>query len=843
MNEDATLREVDGDRSNGVASQALDDLVWAAVRLLGCSAAEAYLHDDAAAAYLPAAGSAPDAVPPGALLSADELSGYLPPGQRMLVVPDARALEGSLAAAARRMSAGSLLILRLDAGRKPLGVFLCAHRLVRAFTDADERAAEAFGRIAARTVEMALQAKNASEHAQRLAAVADSASIFAGQLDYDALLKALHEQARRHLNASGFYVAVEEDPGGPLCTEYAATIGEGFASGVLPPEHHAAYEVYRSGRSLALESGLGCGAAPSDAAFPGGTLRQSALIVPLRLRDRVVGVMAVQSERGVVYGPADLELLMEFARSAAAPILSAAALRAERRGAADVRVLYRLASLTNAEARFDRVAHAIVVEAAGAFAADAASVAVEDEHGDFRLAAAVGLSETYRERRVVGGAGLRTIYGDPPRACFLGPDALDRLGQPELMAAESLSSLYLAPMLLQGKLVGSLALYGRNRLINLSPNRGRLLQLFADQAAVALNRARSSHEIAEGRAELERYAEGLERRRRELELVGAVSAAAIATLDVDRMLTDAAELVAKGLAADRCAVAVIDDAGDEIEIVADVRSDGHQSNRGVRLPVEQHFALGYVVRERGPLVSEDLLADARFRDYRRHFAAWHLRGAAVVPMQAEGQIVGLLTVNSSAGPRLFKADEIAVLSTVANELALGIRNARLFERARERANRDSLTGLVNHRHLHELLEYELARARRAGQPLAIAMFDLNNFKMLNDQFGHQIGDDVLRLVAAALQSRLRGTDIAGRYGGDEFLVILPQSDEPGARLLMQRVSARLREEGVAGLSGTGVQISFGVAVYPRDGTTKSELIAAADHAMYEEKRRRVFSPA
>jgi diguanylate cyclase (GGDEF)-like protein len=177
-----------------------------------------------------------------------------------------------------------------------------------------------------------------------------------------------------------------------------------------------------------------------------------------------------------------------------------------------------------------------------------------------------------------------------------------------------------------------------------------------------------------------------------------------------------------------------------------------------------------------------------------------------------------------------------VLETVANQIALGVRNARLYGRAKDRANEDSLTGLFNHRFLHERLEYELMRAGRANQPLAIALFDLNNFKTFNDTYGHQAGDEVLRVVATTLGMCLRGTDVAGRYGGDEFLVILPQADEPGARMLLNRVKRRLEEQANAGFPPIRIQLAAGIAVYPRDGNNKRDLIASADRAMYAEKR-------
>ncbi|HKW44589.1 MAG TPA: GGDEF domain-containing protein, partial [Candidatus Eremiobacteraceae bacterium] len=175
------------------------------------------------------------------------------------------------------------------------------------------------------------------------------------------------------------------------------------------------------------------------------------------------------------------------------------------------------------------------------------------------------------------------------------------------------------------------------------------------------------------------------------------------------------------------------------------------------------------------------------------------------------------------------------------QIAIGIRNARLYGRAKERANEDSLTGLSNHRYLQERLDHEIGRAERAGHPLGIVLLDLNNFKSFNDNFGHQAGDEVLRFVANAVTSCLRTTDVAGRYGGDEFLVILPQADEGGARLLLSRLRRKIEQQNDAGFPPIPIEMSAGIAIYPRDGENKADLVAAADRAMYADKKRR--SPA
>jgi diguanylate cyclase (GGDEF)-like protein len=199
---------------------------------------------------------------------------------------------------------------------------------------------------------------------------------------------------------------------------------------------------------------------------------------------------------------------------------------------------------------------------------------------------------------------------------------------------------------------------------------------------------------------------------------------------------------------------------------------------------------------------------------------------------ASAALVVLLAALAAPPPALPAA--FVVPASVGVLLALRARLERERDAMRRFALRDPLTGLANRRALDERLGYEIARHTRHGEAFSVLALDLDGFKAVNDRFGHDAGDELLRDVAAALVDAVRAQDTVVRLGGDEFCVLAPQTDEAAAEHLADRVRDALR--GVtAGLSG--LSASIGSAAFPADGTTPEALLGAADGAAMEAKRR------
>jgi diguanylate cyclase (GGDEF)-like protein len=213
-----------------------------------------------------------------------------------------------------------------------------------------------------------------------------------------------------------------------------------------------------------------------------------------------------------------------------------------------------------------------------------------------------------------------------------------------------------------------------------------------------------------------------------------------------------------------------------------------------------------------------------------------LRAHLAVPLLSQGKLIGLLLLGPKHAGDRYLAEEMELLNLLAQHVAIVFENARLFESA----TRDSLTGLLRREAILEKLDAELQRALRYGRPLSIGLADLDHFKSVNDRFGHLTGDAVLKWVSHVLQRGLRSTDHVGRYGGEEFLVLLPETDLAGGVAVAEKARALVEQERFVGEGGNTVAVTLSIGLaslagFARERVTAKDLIAAADRSLYEAK--------
>jgi diguanylate cyclase (GGDEF)-like protein/putative nucleotidyltransferase with HDIG domain len=207
------------------------------------------------------------------------------------------------------------------------------------------------------------------------------------------------------------------------------------------------------------------------------------------------------------------------------------------------------------------------------------------------------------------------------------------------------------------------------------------------------------------------------------------------------------------------------------------------------------------------------------------------------PLVAEGRTLGSLLVATSAADAPFQPSDVALLEAAASHIAVALDKAQLHADTKLRAITDGLTGLYNHAHFYQRLDEEVEYSKRYKRRFAVVMMDVDAFKQYNDSRGHQAGDDALRLIADSIRTGIRGSDLAFRYGGDEFATILLNADSARAQIVVNRINRRIAAElkKMDDQAAAWLGLSAGVASFPEDATTSDELVKKADAALYHAK--------
>ena len=330
-------------------------------------------------------------------------------------------------------------------------------------------------------------------------------------------------------------------------------------------------------------------------------------------------------------------------------------------------------------------------------------------------------------------------------------------------------------------------------------------------------------------------------RARELAALNEI-ARAVSSLDLNQVLSALVERTRAAIGADTCTLLLLDD-DDEMLRVRAAAGLAAERLTGATMPLVGSIS-ELIVSTRQSQYWDDLAASSAA--YQRYFPDDAHPGAVIgAPLIAHDRVIGTLFA-ANVTPGSLTSAQLHFLTTVAAQATVALENARLYAEALRLARYDSLTGLANRRHLMEMLAGAVELAERYDRPLALLIIDLDNFKQVNDSFGHAAGDMLLREVAVRLRAALRQSDLPARYAGDELAVILPETALPGALMLAERLRATVAAEPFS--TGTGpsatLTLSIGVGLH-RPGGTVADLLHAADSAMYFAKhggRNRVCGP-
>ncbi len=367
------------------------------------------------------------------------------------------------------------------------------------------------------------------------------------------------------------------------------------------------------------------------------------------------------------------------------------------------------------------------------------------------------------------------------------------------------------PLVVRDEVVGVLDCQSE-QLNYFDPETIDLLTLFSTQASIALQNARL-------------YSQE-QRKAAQLEAINLIARQTTAVLEIDELLHKVCSFLLQAFPVDHVAVLLLEE--EKLVFRAHRGRLTPMFREGAEL-IDANGLCRQALRGGKPVLTNDV---SGARGYIQGFA--ETQSELCIPLISFGQVVGVLSLES-AKLNAFDPGDVAPLESVADICANAIQNAHYFERVRHMAYVDGLTGVFNRRYFEIRILEEIERAHRYSGAVSLIMIDIDHFKQLNDEFGHLMGDDVLRQISTVFQQNLRKIDVACRYGGEEFAIIVPETTGEDAYYVAEKLRKAIQTAVFPGVPRP-VTITAGVASYPANGKNRDELVKAADEALYSGKQ-------
>jgi diguanylate cyclase (GGDEF)-like protein len=328
-------------------------------------------------------------------------------------------------------------------------------------------------------------------------------------------------------------------------------------------------------------------------------------------------------------------------------------------------------------------------------------------------------------------------------------------------------------------------------------------------------------EIAELKRQVERLA-----------LFHEVGKALFSTLDLQKILQTIMEKISDLLQPDTWSLLMMDEKTQDLYFEIAIGT-GADRLRDVRLKLGEGVA-GWVAQHGEPVLIEDARNDTRFTPKVDELTHTETRSIVCVPIKARGHVLGVIELVNALGKPSFGVEDIPILKSLADYAAIALENARYVQRIHELTITDDCTALYNARHLNFVLDTEIYRSNRYAYEFSVIFIDLDHFKLVNDVHGHLVGSKLLWMIGDLIKGNLRLIDYAFRYGGDEFVVLLPQTSKESSLVVVRRIRELLTSRVFFTDEKLNIKVtaSFGVAAFPGDGRTRKELLRKADEAMY-----------
>jgi diguanylate cyclase (GGDEF)-like protein/putative nucleotidyltransferase with HDIG domain len=533
--------------------------------------------------------------------------------------------------------------------------------------------------------------------------------------------------------------------------------------------------------------------------------------ISLQAKERVFGVLLLGTPDSRQFTPAELRLLLALGHQIGMAVENSYLIQQTSRRSEELHILNEIGRALSSTLELDALFEKIYTEVRRLFDTGSFYIAFFDNHREeirFELEVTNGERQPKRSRRAGNHLTEYLIRTRQPvliRERFA--EEVRKLGAEPLQRTGCFCGV---PLVLYDRAIGAMAVHSlQERMFD--EGHLELLRVLASEAGIAIENARL-------------FAEE-QKKSRHLTLLNNISGHAITTLNPDEMLAKIAAELEDGLTYDHIGIAILDYSAKELVVQADAGRRRDALGRRIALGegvvgLVARSGQMTVVKHVGPNTPRPVLPGSA--------------SAIALPITYADQLLGVLYVES-AEPADFLDEEVLLLRTLADLFAGALHNALTFQKAQEQAITDGLTGVKTHRFLMEALSAEWKRSTRAGRAFSIVLMDLDRFKFVNDFYGHLEGDVVLQRIGHILEKNCRRSDVVARYGGDEFVILMPETNVEQARQLAGKLRGWIASD--PPLRDKNITASFGIATFPLHGSTPQELIQVADSSMYLSKHQ------
>ncbi len=556
---------------------------------------------------------------------------------------------------------------------------------------------------------------------------------------------------------------------------------------------------------------------PSLAAFRtmlGSQKIEQAWGITLQAKESVFGLLLLGSPYGKQLSPGELRLLLALAHQIGTAIENSQLLEQTERRTEELKILTETGQALSSTLDSDKLLDKITEEVNRLFKGEDFYVGLLDaSNQELRFIVDVEKGQRLaRHARPVGNHLSEYIIRNR-QAVLIHEDFQAEVRRYGAEPRRETGSFLGVPLVIYERAIGVMAVHS-DREGAFDSGHLDLLTVLAGEAAIAIENARLFSE---------------ERRKTlHLSLLNNISRHAITTLNPDEMLASVVGDMGQNLSYSFVGIGLLDYATKEVIIHAvGGRNTNSSAARGKRVPLSDGI-LGQVAR------SGQIISVREASGETPKLVMEESQSGMALPIVYADHLMGVMFCES-VEPAEWTEEETLLLQTLSDFVAGALHNAQSFQRAQEQAITDGLTGMKTHRFFMEALSSEWKRATRAGRPFSLVMMDLDRFKFVNDFFGHLEGDSVLQRVSQILEQNCRRSDVVARYGGDEFVVLMPETTLEQAHVIAAKLRSCLATDAL--LHEKNITGSFGLAGFPTHGSTPQELIQVADASMYVSKHQ------